>query len=670
MPQASIPSDIREAIRRLAAGRYRLREQLGQGGMATVYLAVDQRLDRPVAIKVLHRHLVNDDEHCTRFRREAESVAGLDHTGLVEVYDLLEQPGEFLAIVMEYVEGPSLEQLLDDSPPLVPELAAELLIPVLRALHHTHRQGIVHRDLKPANILVGNTARPRLTDFGIAHVVDAQTLTETGDVLGSPAFMSPEGVSDRPIDRRTDLFSIGSMLYLMVTGRPAFSGKAPSTIMRNIARGDRQRADFVREAVGRRFADILERFLHADPDERPQTGAAAARVLEQFVADSLGGDRPDLGAWVDDPAGYPERLRAEVATALYERAERAVDAGSRNRAMPLCERLMAMDPDGDAGALLDRLYDESSDAERVADTTGSSDTPASPRPARRFVVAAAAAGVVLATAAGVWRLNTPTVEETDTAAEEMPEHTTESAAADSSHPARWLRPPLEGLTERVANRAAYAERRKATDAADHTVVAAAQLAGTTTDRGDPAPSPDAVDHNDAEVPTGDNQQSDESAQDTLTRTVRFQLVPASSTLTIGETEFDALEASGGIELEYGSHTLAADGPGVEPYRRQLSVGSDTDTDQSIVLDWHEGYIRLQVDRDALVWVGGDESPRRVDAGEPRVLTIPFGPADQVANRREINVRVADRDDLQLAQEHTVEVRPETETPLSVSLDED
>ena len=649
MDRSILATDVRRRLHLLTDERYELTRKLGHGSMATVVAADDTRLDRSVAIKILHRHLIRDPEHCSRFRREAESIARLDHPILVDVYDLLEEPGEFLAMVIEHVDGPSLRDLLEKSPPLPPELASAIIVPILEGLDHAHNQGVVHRDLKPANILFDADGRPRLTDFGIAHVVDARTLTDTGSILGSPAYMSPEAVDGEPIDHRTDLFSIGSILFLMVTGEPAFRGETPSAVMRNIAGGRPNRADHLRDDVGREFADIIDHLLETDRDERFSSAKAAADRLRQFIDETLD-QAPDLGVWLNASGDAVDTVRHDVADGLRRRVETCIDDGDHRRGLPLVERLIALRPDDpDVVEMLDRLHDDSSPIPRVAAIVA--------------IFCVVATGLAVAATHLVESESPPppgTPPETDTT---PPTATGDIVDGEAFELPMYL-DDLPSPTEQSA------------------ATAAAHITDTATRRADdldPPPPPD-----ESPASEGPFDSPDEPPRDRLpspdhdtepddepdTQTLVFRVIPPSATLTVDNREIDAIEASRGIELTGGHHTVVADGPGAESRRESIVVDDGADTEHSIVLTWKDGYIRLVTDRDALVWLGDEQRPRSAPADEETLITVPFGPADKVDSRRDVDLRIAPRDNLAETRRKTVTVRPETETPLAVTLHDD
>ncbi len=220
---------------RLLGGRYELDGVVGRGGMAEVYRARDIRLDRIVAIKTLRTDLARDQIFQARFRREAQSAASLNHPSIVAVYDTGEDMASGLPvpyIVMEYVDGRTVRDLLQDGHRLLPERLLEIIDGVLRALDYSHQAGIVHRDIKPGNVMVTRNGDVKVMDFGIARAMsDAQaTMTQTAQVIGTAQYLSPEQARGERVDSRSDLYSTGCLLYELLTGRPPFTGDSPVAI--------------------------------------------------------------------------------------------------------------------------------------------------------------------------------------------------------------------------------------------------------------------------------------------------------------------------------------------------------------------------------------------------------------------------------------------------------
>ena len=209
-------------------GRYRVMSRLGAGGMADVFLAEDQQLGRKVALKLLHRRFAADPDFVERFRREAQAAAGLQHPNVVSVYDRGEYDGTYY-IAMEYLPGRTLKQLIREEAPLDPIRAIDITIQILKAARFAHRRGIIHRDLKPHNVIVDDADDAKVTDFGIARA-GASDMTETGSIMGTAQYLSPEQAQGHSVSASSDLYSVGVVLYEMLTGRVPFDADAAVTI--------------------------------------------------------------------------------------------------------------------------------------------------------------------------------------------------------------------------------------------------------------------------------------------------------------------------------------------------------------------------------------------------------------------------------------------------------
>jgi eukaryotic-like serine/threonine-protein kinase len=264
-------------------GRYRVLRKLGSGGMANVYLAEDGELGRQVAIKILNDRHAADDQFVERFRREAKNAAGLSHPNIVQIYDRGEAEGTYY-IAMEYLEGQTLKELAGVRGPLPVRDAIAYARQILAALRFAHRKGIVHRDIKPHNALIDDDGRLKVTDFGIARAGPASQMTEAGSIIGTAQYLSPEQARGGAIDQRSDLYSVGVVLYELLTGTVPFTGDTPVEIAMKHLSSVPEPPSARRPEVPRPLDQVVLRALAKDPEERyasaEEMDAELARVAE------------------------------------------------------------------------------------------------------------------------------------------------------------------------------------------------------------------------------------------------------------------------------------------------------------------------------------------------------------------------------------------------------
>ncbi|MER5642542.1 protein kinase [Kitasatospora sp. NPDC002227] len=274
-------------------GRYRLTHRLGRGGMAEVFAAQDVRLARTVAVKLLRSELAQDEVARLRFTREAHAVAALNHHSIVAVYDTGEElhDGESTPfIVMELVEGRTVRELLvdEEAPPV--DQALIIIAGVLEALAYSHRHGIVHRDIKPANVIITNTGAVKVMDFGIARALTgaASTMTQTGMVMGTPQYLSPEQALGKPVDHRSDLYAAGCMLFELLTLRPPFVGETPLAVVYQHVQDAPVPPSQVNHRVPPELDDLVLRSLAKNPDDRFQSADEFRAALQHALREMHG----------------------------------------------------------------------------------------------------------------------------------------------------------------------------------------------------------------------------------------------------------------------------------------------------------------------------------------------------------------------------------------------
>jgi len=298
----------------ILGGRYRILEMIGEGGMAYVYLALDEKLGRKVAIKVLHQHMEKNQDIRQRFQLEAQAISGLDHPNIVKIYDFSGNNSDRLWIVQEVINGKNLAEFVQKFTGgwLHPVIASCIIRESCKALEKAHTQGIVHRDIKPENIMLTNQGVLKLMDFGIAKDMGNTRMTATGTFMGSPSYMSPEQIRGRDVDHRSDLYSLSIMFYEIVTGRLPYTGQTTHDVVMKIMEGSYTHPRFIVPDIPQAIDRIIVQGMSKEKEDRFQSSRDFGARLDELIA-TLGFQEShfELERFFKDPKRYEEKLAAK-----------------------------------------------------------------------------------------------------------------------------------------------------------------------------------------------------------------------------------------------------------------------------------------------------------------------------------------------------------------------
>ena len=314
---------------RVPAERFELEREVGKGGMATIYLARDrERPERPAAVKVIHPHLSDDEQLVQRFLHEVRAHVGLRHANVVEMLGWGRDGQDRLFMAMEFVDGPMLKDVMGRRRRFPVDVAVHCAASLLKGLAAAHAAGIVHRDVKPANVMVTRSGRIKVADFGISKAEGMTQLTSTGNVIGTPAYMSPEQALGRELDARSDLFSVGVFLYEMLLGGNPFLSNNPATTLQRVVHHHQRPVFESCPTVPARLEQLVERLLKKDPAERPESAVEAAEELLAIAEEEgLAASDEVMAAFTADPEKVARRLEQRRSQRHLERGLRFYDQG-------------------------------------------------------------------------------------------------------------------------------------------------------------------------------------------------------------------------------------------------------------------------------------------------------------------------------------------------------
>lgn len=330
--------------------KYQIVKKLGEGGMATVYHGRHVTLHRDVAIKILHPGLASTERNRQRFAREARAIEQLDHSNILKILDYSGSEGEQCFIVTELIDGLTLRQIMEEYPRIPSEVVAQIGIELCKALEYAHRRGLIHRDIKPENVMLRNDGVIKLMDFGIARFAEESQLTLTGTLVGSPAYMSPEQALENPIDHRSDLFSLGILLFQLATGELPFLGSNPSVILKNIIDNQRSQAHTILPEISIKLSDTIDKLLQSSVDNRPKTSTEViediAAVFEESNLD-INEDGWSLKYWLIDPENFNNKLRCHLSKSLLDTGKGLMEKGRHLEAQQFLNRLLSIDTENE-----------------------------------------------------------------------------------------------------------------------------------------------------------------------------------------------------------------------------------------------------------------------------------------------------------------------------------
>ena len=651
----------------ISIDRYEILEELGHGGMSVVYRGQDRALERDVAIKVLHEHLARRVDNRQRFHREAKAIARLRHPNILEVYDYSAEDDERAFIVMEYVAGRNLRQFVEERGPSPPEIAVLIVLQLCEALAHAHERGIVHRDIKPENVMVAADGSIKLMDFGIAHVFDQETMTQTGSLLGSPGHMAPEMIEGGGSDERSDIFSLGTVLYWLCLGKLPFVGTNTPQVLRRVLEGSYEEASVADPRVGAPLSRLMARAMACAPADRFESVAAMGQALARHVDDHLGPVRAGaLEGYLADPKAARVQLEAQLVERLTAMGRRAMAARDLRGALDALNRVLAYEP---GHPEVERLLRKVQTRARMG--TGLL--------AAVVVVAVCGVGLALWVHIGEQRQRQQAGDRAATVvgAAAASAARAQASASGARGTVALALARAQGLVEERHNAQLAEANVAAQEVASDVERSASAVVGAVAARARSARAaaarPPALIRR-LPVVAPDDGESTSSLPDLGSPPpaerfrYRFRITPASARLRIDKKVYTPLEAFAGIPLPLGRYTVQVFGQTIKPQVPELLEvqGPQQDDVREIEAHWRDGLIEVRADRPSLVYVDGEPHPRlKLEANRKGIIAIPFGRGSNPA-RRTVELRVHNQDDMKEARLTPVPVRAGDRTPVTIT----